>query len=195
MALPSWFLVLVGGRRSQRSGSSPTLGSLGSSHNRRHKSRVSLRGPPCSHGVLGIPYREVLDMVSLGGLLGLFLGGFWFVLYNFVVSKWGILWVLRWRVQVVDDFWFCALGMSRVKYLIASKQICWIHALARCNIMSMDWQCCFCGCTMNVCYEVSECCLPFDLSKGMYQWLIFCIFSLNDGVEVFIFVKHESNEL
>jgi hypothetical protein len=29
----------------------PTLGSLGPSHQWRHKSWVSLRGPPCVHGV------------------------------------------------------------------------------------------------------------------------------------------------
>jgi hypothetical protein len=40
------------------------LGSLGPFHHRRHQSRVSLRGPPCAHGVLGIPYGEVCDMVS-----------------------------------------------------------------------------------------------------------------------------------
>jgi hypothetical protein len=55
MALPSWLLVSVGGRRSQRPGPSPTLVSLGPSHHRRHKSRVSLRGPPCALGVSGIP--------------------------------------------------------------------------------------------------------------------------------------------
>src|ERR1700689_3733891 len=54
MALPSCPLVSVGGRRSQRPVPSPTLGSLGPSHHRRHKSRVSLRGPPCAHGVSGI---------------------------------------------------------------------------------------------------------------------------------------------
>jgi hypothetical protein len=61
MALPSWLLVPVGGRRSQRPGSSSTLGSLGPSHHRRHKSRLSLRGPPCAHGVSGIPFGEVRD--------------------------------------------------------------------------------------------------------------------------------------
>src|SRR6202048_4534206 len=61
MALPSCLLVLVGGRRSQRPGPSPTLGSLGPSHQRRHKSRVSLRGPPCAHGVAGTPHGEVRD--------------------------------------------------------------------------------------------------------------------------------------
>jgi hypothetical protein len=49
----------VGGRCSQRPGPSPTLGSLGPSHHRRQKSRVSLRGPPCAHGVLDILFREV----------------------------------------------------------------------------------------------------------------------------------------
>jgi hypothetical protein len=42
-------------------GPSPTLRSLGPSHHRRHKSRVSLRGPPCAHGVSGIPFGEVRD--------------------------------------------------------------------------------------------------------------------------------------
>jgi hypothetical protein len=51
----------VGGRRSQRPGPSPTLVSLGPSHHLRHKSRVSLRGPPCALGVSGIPYGEVRD--------------------------------------------------------------------------------------------------------------------------------------
>ena len=51
----------MGGRRSQRPGPSPTLGSLGPSHHRRHKSGVSLRGPPCAQGVSGIPYGEVRD--------------------------------------------------------------------------------------------------------------------------------------
>jgi hypothetical protein len=68
MALPSWLLVFVGGRRSQRPGPSPTLGSLGPSHHRRHKSWVSLRGPPCAHGVLDIPFGEVRDMRCLGWL-------------------------------------------------------------------------------------------------------------------------------
>ena len=45
-------------------GPSPTLGSLGPSHQWRHKSRASLRGPPCAHGVAGTPQGEVRD--SLG---------------------------------------------------------------------------------------------------------------------------------
>ena len=61
MALPSLLLIPVGGRRSQRPGPSPTLGSLEPSHHLRHKSRVSLRGPPCAQGVSGIPYGEVRD--------------------------------------------------------------------------------------------------------------------------------------
>src|SRR6202048_4247186 len=59
MALPSCFLVSVGGRRSQRPGPSSTLGSLGPSHQRRHKSRVSLRGPPCARCFSGTPHGEV----------------------------------------------------------------------------------------------------------------------------------------
>jgi hypothetical protein len=65
MAFPSWLLVSVGGRRSQRPGPSPTLGSLGPSHYRRHKSRVSLRGPPCALGVSGIPFGEVRDNTTI----------------------------------------------------------------------------------------------------------------------------------
>ena len=62
MALPSWLLAPVDGRRSQRLGPSPTLESLGSSHQRRHKSQVSLEGPPCVHGVSDTPHGEVRDM-------------------------------------------------------------------------------------------------------------------------------------
>ena len=46
-------------------GSSPTLGSLGPNHHRRHKSRVSLRGPLWAHGVLGTPYGEVRNIKPL----------------------------------------------------------------------------------------------------------------------------------
>jgi hypothetical protein len=45
MALPSWLLVFVGGRRSQRLGPSPTPGSLGPYRQRHYKSRVSLQVP------------------------------------------------------------------------------------------------------------------------------------------------------
>jgi hypothetical protein len=58
-------LVPVGGRRSQRPGPSPTLGSLRPSHHRRHKSRVSLRGPPCAFGVSNIPFGEVRDRMGI----------------------------------------------------------------------------------------------------------------------------------
>jgi hypothetical protein len=61
MALPSWILVSVGGRRSQRPRPSSTLESLGPSHQRCHKSCVSLRGPPCTHGVSGAPREEACD--------------------------------------------------------------------------------------------------------------------------------------
>ena len=47
-------------------GPSPTLGSLGPSHQWRHKSRASLRGPPCAHGVAGTPQGEVRDRVREG---------------------------------------------------------------------------------------------------------------------------------
>ena len=50
-------------------GALTTLGSLGPSHQRRHKSQVSLRGSSCDHGVSGTPHGEVRDtefeMVSL----------------------------------------------------------------------------------------------------------------------------------
>jgi hypothetical protein len=61
MVLPSWLLVFLGSRRSQRPGPSSTLGSLGPSHHRRHKSRMSLQGPTCAHGVSGTPHGEVHD--------------------------------------------------------------------------------------------------------------------------------------
>ena len=38
---------------------SPTLASLGPSHQWCHKSRASLQGPPCAQGVAGTPQREV----------------------------------------------------------------------------------------------------------------------------------------
>ena len=62
MAFPLCLLVSVGGRRFQRLGPSPTLESLGPSHQWRHKSGVSLRGPPCAHGVLGTPHGAVCDI-------------------------------------------------------------------------------------------------------------------------------------
>ena len=40
-------------------GPSPILGSLGPSHQWRHKSRASLQGPPCDHGVAGSLQEEV----------------------------------------------------------------------------------------------------------------------------------------
>ena len=61
MALPLCLLISVGGRCAQRPGPSPTLGSLGPSHEQRHKSRVSLRSPPCAHDVSGTPLGEVHD--------------------------------------------------------------------------------------------------------------------------------------
>ena len=65
MSLPLCRLVSVGGRRSQRPGPSPTLGSLGPSHQWRHKSRVSLQGPLCAHGVLGTPHGEMRNTVGV----------------------------------------------------------------------------------------------------------------------------------
>ena len=46
-------------------GPSPTLGSLGPSHQWRYKSRAPLRGPPCAHGVAGTPQGEVRDSEAL----------------------------------------------------------------------------------------------------------------------------------
>ena len=43
-------------------GPSLTLGLLGPSHQWCHKSRASLRGPPCAHGVAGTPQGEVRDI-------------------------------------------------------------------------------------------------------------------------------------
>ena len=54
-------LVSMDRTRSQRPGPSPILGSLGPPHQRRHKSHVSLRGPPGAHSVAGTPHEEVRD--------------------------------------------------------------------------------------------------------------------------------------
>ena len=48
--------------------SSSTLGSLGPSYQRRHKSRVSIQGPLCAHGVLGTPHREVCNTYTCNHL-------------------------------------------------------------------------------------------------------------------------------
>ena len=64
MALPLCILVPVGGRRSQRPGPSPTLWSLWPSHQRHHKSWVSLQGLPCAHGVSGTSHGEVRDNIT-----------------------------------------------------------------------------------------------------------------------------------
>ena len=61
MSIPSWLLDSVDRRCLQHPGSSTTLGPLGFRHQWRHKSRASLRGPPCAHGVAGTPHREVRD--------------------------------------------------------------------------------------------------------------------------------------
>src|ERR1700738_3947786 len=71
MALSLCIVVSVGGRHSQCSGPSPTLGSLGPSHQWRHKSRVSLRGALCAHGVSGTPHGEVRNTAP-ENLLNLF---------------------------------------------------------------------------------------------------------------------------
>ena len=61
MALPLQFLVSMDKRCFQHSWPSLTLGSLGSFYQRYHKSRVSLWGFPCAHGVLNTPHEEVHD--------------------------------------------------------------------------------------------------------------------------------------
>ena len=61
MALPLWLLVSVDWRRSQCLRTSSTLGSLGPHHQWRHKSRVSLKGPPSAHDVSGTPFGELRD--------------------------------------------------------------------------------------------------------------------------------------
>ena len=53
--------ILRGWKVFIRSGSSPTLGSFGPFHQRHHKSRVSLQGPPCAHGVADTPHEEERD--------------------------------------------------------------------------------------------------------------------------------------
>jgi hypothetical protein len=53
----------MGGRRSQRQGPSSTLGF---SYHWRHKSQMSLRGPPCAFGASGIPFGEVRDIDNVG---------------------------------------------------------------------------------------------------------------------------------
>jgi hypothetical protein len=65
MALLLWLLASMGGKRSQRPGSSPTLESLGPFHLWHHISRVSPHGAPCIHDVVGTPYGEVHDKSHL----------------------------------------------------------------------------------------------------------------------------------
>ena len=58
---------LCGWEASQHPGPSPTLGSLGLSDQRCHKSWMSLWGPPCAHGVLGNSHGELHDNGLEGG--------------------------------------------------------------------------------------------------------------------------------
>ena len=44
---------------------SPTLGSIGPSQQGRHKSRVSLRGPPCANGISGTLHGEVHGIYNI----------------------------------------------------------------------------------------------------------------------------------
>ena len=46
-------------------GPSFTLWSFGPSHRRQHNTQVSLRGPLCAHGVLGIAYGEIRDITPV----------------------------------------------------------------------------------------------------------------------------------
>ena len=85
MALPSWLLVFVGGRRSHCPGPSPTLGSFGPSHHWRYKSRVSLRGPPCACSVLGIPLERCATKHLSCWMKGQ--GDVWYALWNHRTTK------------------------------------------------------------------------------------------------------------
>ena len=61
--------MFMGGRRSQRPGPLPTLGSLGPFHHGHHKLWMSLRGSPFVYGVSGTPNEEVpgeIDVKVLG---------------------------------------------------------------------------------------------------------------------------------
>jgi hypothetical protein len=58
-------LSLCGWEAFSTPGASPTLGSLGPSHQWRHKPRMSLRGPPCAHGVAATPHGEVRNTSPL----------------------------------------------------------------------------------------------------------------------------------
>ena len=64
MALSLWLLISIGEGHSQHPGPSPILGSFGPSHQRHHKSRVSLEGFLCAQGVLGTPHGEMRDTIS-----------------------------------------------------------------------------------------------------------------------------------
>jgi len=65
MALPSWLMVSVGGRRSKRSRPSPTLKPLVLFHQWRHNTLMSLWGPFCAHCVGGTTHGEVCDIFFL----------------------------------------------------------------------------------------------------------------------------------
>ena len=111
MAIPSWLLVFVGGRRPQHSRPSPTVGSFRPSHLWRHKSRTSLRGLHGAHGVVGTPHGEVRDMVcyvcvDLGFVCGnIDVATCWFVWALDNMCVWGTLVVIarqsyNWGVEI-----------------------------------------------------------------------------------------------
>ena len=62
MALPLSFVVYMDKTRSQYPGPSPTLRSLGPSHQQHHNFQVSLRIHFYAHGISGTPREEVRDI-------------------------------------------------------------------------------------------------------------------------------------
>ena len=83
LASPSWLIVSVDTRHFQCPGPSSTLGALGPSHQRRHKSRVSLRGPPCAQGVADTPHGEVLGInIQLSRIICLTVHACWCIIFQ-----------------------------------------------------------------------------------------------------------------
>ena len=83
MALLLWLPISMGGRHFQCPGPSPTLESLGPSHQRHHMSRVSLWDPLCAHGVLHPRHGNVHDICKA-----------FLVLFQHVgihIKRWGFL--------------------------------------------------------------------------------------------------------
>jgi hypothetical protein len=68
MAIPLWLQVSVGGRRFQRlePGAFNNTMIIWALSPTRYKSRVSLAGSSCTHGVLSIPHQEKHDTLIFG---------------------------------------------------------------------------------------------------------------------------------